>query len=324
MSAPLRIAVVGYGHWGKHWPRVFAATPGAEVTWVCDRSAEALRKAPLDVRKTDDFHDVLVASDVDAVVVMTPPSAHYAVARKAMQAGKHVLVAKPLALSSDDVDALTQGAVQCGVVLAVDHTYAFNGMVRAAVEAVATGEIGEPRCYESTRANLGRYQRDVNVLWDLAVHDLSILEVLGAGEPLSVSAVGQRVAEASQVDLARMSVTYESGLVAHIACSWLSPRKVRRITVTSSIGALVLDESATNRVVAHRIGARPDGSTWGDESDALEVDNTEALAVEAANFVACCRDKVAPIVGGAEAERAVRVLEASTESMRFGGAPVNL
>src|SRR5215472_1733893 len=231
---PVRVGVIGYGYWGPNLVRNFAESPATEVVAVSDTSEQRLAMAQSrhpGIGFTTDCQEIFNDPDVDAVVIATPVSTHYPLGMQALQAGKHVLMSKPLADSSVKGQRLVDEARARNLVLMVDHTFVYTGAVRKIRQLVDEGNLGSLYYYDSVRINLGLFQHDVNVIWDLAVHDLSILDFLLGSEPAAVSATGMSHVPDRPEDMAFITVFFNSNLIAHLHVNWLSPVKVRKTLI---------------------------------------------------------------------------------------------
>lgn len=329
------VGVVGVGYWGPNLVRNFMETPGASVTAICDTSPQALGRvaARCPAAKTyGDVKSLLADPAVDAVVVTTPVRSHFEVAAAAIEAGKHVLVTKPLTQTVAEAERLVELAAAKQRVLMVDHTFVYTGAVRKAKELVAAGELGELLYYDSVRVNLGLFQSDVNVVWDLAPHDLSILECLVSDPPVAVSAYGIRQVPGQPENIGYVTLFYSGKRIAHLHVNWLAPVKVRQTLIGGSKKMIVYDdmepsekikvydrgveltevERAPDQINALRISYR------SGDMFAPRLDGTEALRLEARHFVECIEQGHKPITDGEAGLRVVRVLEAANESMATG------
>ena len=331
------IGVIGYGYWGPNLVRNFAECRSAAVRMVCDQRAERLqqveRRYP-GVKVTTAPSELVNDPSVDAVVIATPVNHHFELAMMALRAGKHVLVEKPMASSSDEAARLIDEAAARRAVLMVDHTFVYTGAVRKMRELTAAGELGEIYYYDSVRINLGLFQHDVNVLWDLAVHDLSIMDYVLPQRPVAVSATGLAHIAGKPHNIAYMSMFFDSNLIAHVHANWLSPVKVRRTLLGGSRRMVVFDDlEASEKVKVYDRGislnsspedvyqmlvAYRTGDMW-----APQLDVAEALSAEAAHFVDCVTNGTRPATDGEAGLRVVRLLEAATESMRDRGRLVS-
>jgi len=332
------IGVIGYGYWGPNLVRNFAECQGAAVRMVCDLRPAQLEKVQRrypSVRVTTNPADVWNDPEVDAVIVATPVDKHFELAMASLRAGKHVLVEKPITSTSEQASRLIDEAAARRLVLMVDHTFVYTGAVRKMRELLETGELGDIYYYDSTRVNLGLFQHDVNVLWDLAVHDLSIMDFVLGQQPVAVSATGFAHVQGRPENIAYMTMFFDGSLIAHVNVNWLSPVKVRRTLLGGSRRMVVFDDleaSEKIKVYDRGISLNPSpenvyqmligyraGDMW-----APQIAVSEALTVEAAHFVACIRDGAQPITGGEAGLHVVRLLEAATESMAKQGQLVTL
>jgi predicted dehydrogenase len=332
------IGVIGYGYWGPNLVRNFAECQDAALRIVCDlrpaQLAKVERRYP-GVRTTTTPAHVWNDPAVDAVVIATPVSHHYELALEALRAGKHVLVEKPMTATSEQASRLIDEAAARRLVLMVDHTFVYTGAVRKMRELTEAGELGEIYYYDSVRINLGLFQHDVNVLWDLAVHDLSVMDYVLRQRPVAVSATGLAHVAGQPENIAYMTMLFDGRLIAHVHVNWLSPVKVRRTLLGGSRRMVMFDDleaSEKIKVYDRGISLNPSpenvyqmliGYRAGDMY-APQLAVSEALSVEAAHFVACVRDRVEPITGGEAGLRVVRLLEAATESMAQQGRLVTL
>ena len=334
----IRVGVIGYGYWGPNLVRNFADCSATRIAAVCDlrpeRLAAAERRYP-GILATSDPAALIKDPGVDAVVVATPVEHHFDLAMLAIREGKHVLVEKPIASSSEQASRMIDEAARRRVVLMVDHTFVYTSAVRMMHDLVATGDLGDAYYYDSVRINLGLFQHDVNVLWDLAVHDLSIMDFVLGQQPVAVSATGFAHVQGRPENIAYMTMFFDGSLIAHVHANWLSPVKVRRTLLSGSRRMVVFDDleaSEKIKVYDRGISLNPSpenvyqmligyraGDMW-----APQIAVSEALTVEASHFVACIRDGAQPITGGEAGLHVVRLLEAATESMAKQGQLVTI
>ncbi len=323
---PLRVAVCGFGYWGPNYARVVAESPNAKLVWVADPSQARMDAAV--ARFGVPAYDRPWWSQCDAVMIATPVATHYALARRALEEGKHVVVAKPLAATVEQAEELVELAEANGLVLLVDHTFLYTGAVRRIKDLHDNGELGGLLYVDSVRANLGLFQHDADVLWDLAPHDVSILDYLTGKTPVAVSAVGADRAGSGHVDVAYLSLFYADGLIAHVHVNWLSPVKVRRVLIGGTRRMVVYDDTEpSEKVKVYSSGVDVDpvaalvdyrvGDCWSPK-----LDITEALAVEFDHFAGCVRDGRRPVTDGMSGVRVVRVLEAASRSLAAEGVRV--
>jgi len=334
----INVGVIGYGYWGPNLVRNFAANGSTRVVSVCDRDAERLAKLNAHypaIRITNSAEELIQDKEIDAVVIATPVDSHFPLALAALEAGKHVLVEKPIASTSDQAQRLIEEAERRRLVLAVDHTFVYTAAVRKMHELIRAGEFGKVRYYDSTRVNLGLFQQDVNVLWDLAVHDLSIMNYILDSSPAAVSATGHSHRSGQPEYAAFLTLFLDDGTIGHINVNWLSPVKIRRTLVGGERQMIVYDDLETSEKIKLYdkgivVTETPEdvrkllisyrtGDLWSPN-----LPTTEALATEAKHFAACIDGEEQPITDGEAGLKIVRILEAANQSMRNRGAPVNL
>lgn len=333
MSERLRCALVGYGYWGPNLLRNFSDLPDAEVKVVCDPrpdlAARISRRYPW-VEFESDFATMLRRPDIDVVIIATPPQFHAPMGLAALESGRHVWIEKPLATTVRDAERLLNKAIACGRTLFVDHTFVYTSAIRKVHELVDAGAIGQVRYYDSVRINLGLIQSDVSVLWDLAVHDLSIMDhVLGA-KPTAVSALGTSHAPKKLASIAYLTVFFDNGLIGHCHVNWLAPVKIRRTLIGGDRKMIVYDDLDTDfKVKLFDSGVDLDpydlkvNYRTGDVH-VPRLDHAEALATASRHFVDCIRQSSEPLTGGPAGLRVVQVLEAAERSLMRQGAPIAL
>ena len=332
----ITVGVIGYGYWGPNLVRNFAELPDARVAWVTDLRRDRL--APVTARypatKVSTDHTVVIGDpSVDAVVIATPVRTHFELGLAALRAGKHVLMEKPLASTSDEACRLLEEAEQRGRVLMVDHTFVFTPAVQKIRELTLGDTLGDIHYYDSVRINLGLFQHDVNVLWDLAVHDLSIMDFVLSQQPIAVSASGLAHVPNNPENIAYLTIFFETTLIGHVHVNWLAPVKIRRTLLGGSRRMLVFDDLETSEKIkiydrgisvdqrpdemnSMRIGYRT-GDMW-----APQLAIREALHAVAEHFIDSIRDRTSPLTDGHAGLRIVRLLEAATQSMAGQGRPV--
>jgi predicted dehydrogenase len=334
------IGVIGCGYWGPNLVRNFNSSRSCRLVAVADRDPtrrELMGGLYPGVGVLADGADLIARPDVDAVAIATPVTTHYPLAKQALEAGKHVLVSKPLARSSSEAEELTALAEKNDAVLLVDHTFLYSGAVRTIRDLVRRGDLGDVYYFDSVRVNLGLFQPDVNVLWDLAAHDLAIMDFVLGAEAAQVSAVGaDPLSYSSQghESIAYVTVRYESGVLAHFHVSWLSPVKVRRTLICGSRRMVVYDHlDPDHQVKLYDKGVELPSLSQRHEAlvqyrvgdmRAPKIDQTEALQTECAHFVECCEGRAVPETPGALGVRVVRLLEAAEHSLRHEGRLVPL
>lgn len=333
----ISIGVIGYGYWGPNLVRNFADGLNTNVVAVSDLNRDRLqlaaRRYPA-VQATSDYRDVLRNPQIDAVAISTPVSTHYQLALEALQAGKHVLVEKPITADSQQAAHLIDEAARRNLVLMVDHTFVYTGAVRKIQELIARGVLGDVYYYDSIRVNLGLFQHDINVIWDLAVHDLSILDFILAQQPREVSATGVAHVNGAE-DTAYVSLFYDDSVIGHLNLNWLSPVKVRRALIGGTRSMVVyddLDPSEKVRVYDKGIVVSDNPESVykvrvnyrSGDMHAPRLDMTEALAVEIEHFVDCIVNRKTPITDGHAGLRVVSILEAATRSMKERGRSIHV
>jgi predicted dehydrogenase len=338
MSDKLRVAVVGYGYWGPHMVRNFLEIDGAEVSAVCDARKDRLelvRRRHPSTATTTSFEQVVTDPWVDAVVLATPVSTHYPMVRLALESGKHVLVEKPLTNSVSEAEELVRLASRRGRVLMVDHTFLYTDAVQRLKRLIEADELGDLYYVDSVRVNLGLFQPDVSVVWDLATHDVSILQYLLGRTQRSVSATGSAHLKPGVQDVAYVSLMFDDSLIGHVHVSWLSPVKIRQTLIAGSRRMVVYNETEPSEKV--RIYDRGVQSVEGPEDlyrllvtyrmgDVYVpyLENREALRVECEHFVDCVRSGKGSISDGESSLAVVRVLEAAERSIQANGQAVPL
>ncbi len=333
------IGVIGYGYWGPNLVRNFSELSGANVKTVSDFSPELLAKAKARypaIQITTDCNDIFNDPEIDAVVIATPVSSHFKLALAALKAGKHVMVEKPMTMNSEQSIELITEAKRQNRVLMVDHTFVYTGAVRKMAELVSSKALGDIYYYDSVRVNLGLFQHDVNVLWDLAVHDLSIMDYVLPARPYAVSATGISHISNGPENIAYLTMFFENNLIAHLHVNWLAPVKIRRTLLGGSEKMVVFDDldpsekikvydkgitinnNDSDSVYQKMIGYRT-GDMWSPK-----LDITEALRTEGLHFLHCVRTGERPISDGEAGLRIVKILEAANQSMKKQGQLVEL
>lgn len=333
----INIGVIGYGYWGPNLLRNFAETPGMKIASVADLDQNRLdivqKRFPA-INTTTRYQDLLEDNSIDAIAIATPVNSHFELGMAALRADKHLWLEKPMTETSQQARQLVEEAEKRQRVLIVDHTFIYTGAVRKMADLVQSDDLGQIHYYDSTRINLGLFQRDVNVISDLAVHDFSILDHLVGEQPVAVSAVGTNHFPGTPENLSYITLFYDSGMIAHINVSWLAPVKVRQILVGGSKKMIAYDDlepsekikvydkgiSFTDdpqKIYEMRVGYRT-GDMW-----APKLNGTEALRVEAEHFVDCIENGKVPQTGGALGLRVVELIEAATRSMQERGRAVH-
>jgi predicted dehydrogenase len=332
------VSVIGYGYWGPNVLRNVAEAARAEICSCCDLNPDRLTLATSrypTLTTTSRFEDVLDDARVDAIAICTPVTTHYPLAKRALESGRHVLVEKPLASSRREAEELVALAAARRKVLMVGHVFVYTGAVRKLKEIISSGEVGNLYYYDCVRVNLGLFQHDVSVVWDLATHDLSVMDYLLPAEPVAVSATGVSHVSGQPQNTAYLTLFYPDNLLGHIHVNWLAPVKVRRTLIGGSQKMLIYDalepseqvkvydrgvdvvndpEGIHNMLVSYRTG-----DMW-----APRLSTTEALRVEVDHFLQCIEEQTIPLTDGVAGLKVVRILEAATTSMQLRGEVMDL
>ena len=327
----MKIAVVGLGYWGPNLVRNFLSTEGIDRVVCCDvveNRLERIKKRYPVVEVTTSFAELLKRSDIDAVVLATPVSTHHPLGMQALEAGKHLLVEKPLSLKTVHAEEMVEFAERQGLCLMVDHTYVYTGAVQKMKEYVMTGKIGDVLYFDSVRINLGLFQHDTNVIWDLAVHDISIMNSLIEEKPLSVMAVGAHHYNGKE-DIAYITIFFPNHVIAHFHVNWISPVKVRRILIGGTKQMLVYDDmESSDKVKLYDKGVHVEDKDSAHDAliqyrtgDMLApmVGQSEALSLMAKEFVDSITLGRQPLTDGWAGLNVVKILEAAETSLRSGG-----
>jgi predicted dehydrogenase len=330
----IKFGVIGYGYWGPNIVRNIRGLDSATVVSICDKSPAMLRRAKQahpDVHVTSDLTDILLSAEIDAVAVITPVWTHFELAKKALQNGKHVFVEKPFTSTSAQALELIELAEKNNLQIMVDHTFLFTGAVKKIHQLIDDSTLGKLYYYDSTRVNLGLFQHDVNVLWDLAPHDLAIVDYLIDQPPDAIVATGQAHFN-GMTDVAYLTAYYPDNVIAHINVNWLSPVKVRTTLIGGEKKMLVWDDlEADEKLKVYDRGVQMksgegvydllvsyrSGDMW-----APKIENVEALKAELAYFVGCITNSERPFNDGMAGLRVVRMLEAAEESLKRKGEAV--
>ncbi|MBI5165418.1 MAG: Gfo/Idh/MocA family oxidoreductase [Magnetospirillum sp.] len=333
------IGLVGYGYWGPNLARNFSRRRDCRLVQICDRSttrAELARQHYPNTSVTTEYEDLLNDPAVDAIIVATPVDAHFHLASQALDAGKDVLVEKPLTSTIAEAEALVALARRRGRILAVDHTFLFTGAVLRMRELVAAGELGDIIYMDSVRVNLGLFQHDVNVIWDLAPHDLSIFQYVCGTRPVAVRAMGHRTHSDLHESVAYVHLEYGGAAVAHCHVNWVSPVKLRLSMIAGTRKMIVFDDmehSEKIKVYDKGISVRDiDRDTYNQvrvdyrtgDMWAPKLGMREALDLEAEEFIASVRDRHQPRVDGEFGLDIVRQLAACQRSIELGGERVEI
>jgi predicted dehydrogenase len=334
----VKLGIIGLGYWGPNLVRNFAQAAGGQLIAVSDLDEGRRNRISLQYPGLQCFADadeLILHPELDAVVIATPIHTHYQLAKQALLAGKHVLVEKPLATSAAEVQELMELAAQKGLLLMVDHTFLYTGAVQKIKTLVEQGELGTLNYFDSTRINLGLFNPNWSVIWDLAVHDLSIFfYITGGKKPVSVSAVGQSHTAMGIEDLAYTTLFFEDGMMAHIASSWISPVKIRKTLIGGTRKMVIYDDvEPTEKIKIYDSGftvrSPEELHRWlvdyrfGDIF-IPKLEQKEALSGVAHDFIQCINTGETPLSNAQLGLQVVAVMEAAQESIRKQGAPVSL
>lgn len=333
----LRIGVIGYGYWGPNIVRNFSSVEGASVVGVSDLRDDYLKKVEKGnpgVRTTKSADELIRATDIDAVAIVTPVFTHFELAKKALDAGKHVFVEKPFTYTVAQAEELINLAERKKLRIMVDHTFLFTGAVRKMKQMVDDGTLGKIYYFDSMRVNLGLFQHDVNVVWDLAPHDLAIMFYVLGEKPKAVVATGSAHVNPGMEDMAYLTFYFDDNVIAHVNVNWLSPVKVRTTLIGGQKKMLVWNdlepdekikvydkgvEVKNGNGVYDLLVSYRSGDMW-----APKVDQIEALKLEAQYFIECCTNGTKPINDGVSGMEVVRMLEGANESLKKRGGMVTL
>jgi predicted dehydrogenase len=335
-TSMVKFGVVGYGYWGPNVVRNLHTTSGAEISAVCDKSSAARRKVHKNyphVYVAGDANEVLTSPEIDAVAIVTPVWTHFELAKTALENGKHVFVEKPFTSNVAQAEALMELAEKKNLKIMVDHTFLFTGAVKKIKQLLKEGLLGKLYYYDSTRVNLGLFQHDINVVWDLAPHDLSIMDHVIEGSPEALVATGQKHLNGFE-DVAYITLYFPDQVIAHVNVNWLSPVKVRTTLIGGEKKMLVWNDlEADEKVKVYDKGVDINnregvyellvnyrsGDMW-----APQLEQVEALRLELSYFINCITSGEDPINDGAAGLRVVKMLEAANKSLRKRGALVYL
>ena len=330
----MKVGVIGYGYWGPNVVRNFYNTPNASVVSVCDLSAKSLqrvRRMYPSMSVTTNTADILTSPDIDAVAIVTPITHHFPLAKKALENGKHVFVEKPFTANSAEAQELIELAERKNLRIMVDHTFLFNGAVRKIRELIDSDALGNLYYYDSTRVNLGMFQHDANVVWDLAPHDLSIIDYLINESPEAIVATGEKHINGTE-NIAFITMYFPDKIIAHLNVNWLSPVKVRTTLIGGEKKMLVWNDlEADEKIKIYDKGIERSTSSNGYDLRVSyragdlwvpRIEQVEALTLEAQYFVDCVLKGETPFNDGHAGLRVVQMLEAIDQSMSHKGKMV--
>jgi len=335
----IKLGVIGCGYWGPNLIRNFNENYHTCLKYACDLDKERLERIKLrypSVIPTRNYKDLLKDKDLQVIAIATPVHTHYNLAKEALEAGKHLLIEKPLAANVKEAEKLVNLSKKKNLILFVDHTFIYTGAVRKMKEFISSGELGEIFYFDSVRVNLGLFQSDVNVVWDLAPHDISIMDYVISQKPKSVVAIGGSHTGNGIEDIAYVTVKFDGELMAHFHVNWMSPVKIRRIIIGGSKKMMVFDDldpsekikiydkgiiltKADKKLIYQNIVQYRTGDMY-----APKIDHAEALKVLVDHLVDCITNKKNPITDGESGLRVIRILEAADKSIKKGGIRVNL
>jgi len=338
VTAPIRVGVIGVGYWGPNLVRNFFSLPNTECRWAVDLDEKRLAHVQAlypSLRISTQAKDVMDDPEVDAVVVATPVDKHAELAIEAMERGKHVFVEKPMARTVEECRRMLAVSEKNSRTLMVGHTFLYNSVVRRIKQLIDDGELGEIFYINMTRVNLGLFREDVNVVWDLAPHDVAILEYLLGEHPVRVHATGNDFVQPGIEDVAFIDLEYPGGRRAHLHVSWLDPNKIRKVTVVGSKKMLVYDDTSNVeklRVYDKGVTKMPHYDNFGEFQLSYRygdivlprIEEAEPLKTEAQHFLECIRGKKRPLSDGINGLEVVEVLEASCRSITGGGVAIEL
>ena len=333
----VNLGVIGYGYWGPNVARNFNSCPGAKLVTICDLNEKRLKLAKSNfpfVNVSSNPNDLLNSDDIQAVAIVTPVFAHYELAKAALENGKHIFVEKPFTSNAEQAEELINLAHKKGLIIMVDHTFLFTGAVRKIKEIIDSQALGSLFFYDSTRVNLGLFQHDINVVWDLAPHDFSIMNYLLNKSPVGISAQGTEHFGTGLEDVAYIAVHFDNGFIGHFHCNWLSPVKIRKTLISGDKKMLVWDDLESDEKI--KIYDRGVEFKNGEGIDKLLVSyrsgdmysprilNTEALQLEAQYFLECIENSIEPFNNGESGLKVVRMLEATDKSLKNGGEKIKI
>lgn len=333
----IKVGIIGYGYWGPNVLRNFSSIDGAMVVALSDINTECLIQAKRiypELRTTTDYRDVTTSKEIDAVAIVTPVFTHYQLAKSALENGKHIFIEKPFTSTVKEAEELIELAEKNNLTIMVDHTFLFTGAVRKIKELIDSHGLGDLYYYDSTRVNLGLFQHDVNVIWDLAPHDFSIMDYVIKEKPIALMACGSDNFGRDLENIAYVTVFFNSNMIAHFNINWLSPVKIRQTLIGGEKQMLVWNdieidekikiydkgvkikdkEGVYNLLIDYRSG----------DMISPKIERTEALQLETGYFVDCINKNITPFNDGHSGLRVVKILEASNTSLKNKGKLINL
>ena len=333
----LNIGVIGYGYWGPNIARNFNNVDGARVTSICDKDVKALqraRKAAGGRNLIGDYKEITDSKYIDAVAIVTPVSTHYNIAKRSLNNGKHIFVEKPFTEKSSQAEELIELAQKKNLTIMVDHTFLFTEAVRKIRELISKNVLGDLYYYDSTRINLGLFQHDVNIVWDLAPHDLSIMDFILKEKPVAISALGASHFSKKLEDTAYIVAHFNSSMIAHFNMNWLSPVKVRTTLIGGQRKMLVWNDLETDeKIKIYDKGVKVSNQEGiynllveyrSGDMYSPRINQVEALKSETEYFIKCIKNSLVPINDGYSGLRIVKMLEAADKSLRLSGRKISL
>ncbi|MFH1671318.1 MAG: Gfo/Idh/MocA family oxidoreductase [Candidatus Portnoybacteria bacterium] len=332
----IKIGVIGCGYWGPNLVRNFNQLEGVLVDYICDMDESKLakiKKTYPNAKTSRDYLDVIKDPEINAICIATPLETHYQLAKEGLLNNKNVLIEKPFTKNSPQAQELIEIARKNNLVLMVDHTFVYTGAVRKIKELIDKGELGKLYYFDSERINLGLIRSDANVIWDLATHDISIIDYLLKQKPINVSVIGSSHISNSKEEMAHIILRHEDGIMSHIHVSWLSPVKIRKILVAGSKKMVLyndIEQAEKIRIYDKGIDIKTAEVTpftpLYREGDIIipKIDQTEALKKVAEEFVACIKGKKKPLTDGSAGLRVVKILEAIQKSLESKGQLVEI
>jgi len=333
----INMGIIGYGYWGPNVARNINSCEGAKLISICDLNEKRLNHAKSNypfIKVFSNPRDLIASKDIDAVAIVTPVFTHYELAQLALENGKHIFVEKPFTASVSQGEELINLAYKKNLKIMVDHTFLFTGAVRKMREIIDSGELGTLLFYDSVRVNLGLFQHDVNVIWDLAPHDLSIMNFLINKEPITVSAFGTEHFGRGLEDVAYVAVQFDNSFIAHFHCNWLSPVKIRRTLISGDKKMLVWDDlSSDEKIKIYDRGVEfknTEGihkllvSYRSGDMHVPKIDTIEALKLEVDYFVECIEKNQEPFNNGETGLKVVKILEAADKSLKSDGKKIKI
>ena len=334
----MKIGLIGYGYWGPNLARNFNQNPDLELSYICDFSADRLKTASVIFKQTKFVNDPEVLfkdTTLDAIAVATPVSTHFDLAKRALESGKDVWLEKPMTEKVEQAEELIELAEKNKRVLHVDHTFVYTGAVRKIKELIDKGELGDLIYYDSTRVNLGLFQQDVDVIWDLAPHDISIMDYLMPFKKVAVSATGSKFYGNGIVPKALLTIYMENNIVGHINVSWVSPVKIRQTLIGGTAKMVLYDDNQPSEKIkvydkgVQLFETKEDlyhlkvqyrvGDMW-----APKISDHEALGMQTKHFAECLKTRQKPLTDGRAGLEVVKILVASQKSLKGRGIPVEL